>query len=99
MGELTPWRGGGVKGGPGAVARMGRSAIRGSCHDETAPDYASLHPGYGLEATPLPKGCHLSIAGELAALGLLKSFKNGYPVLFRDREDLAFPTPLIFGPV
>jgi hypothetical protein len=58
---------------------------------------ARLHPGYGSKATALPKGCHLSITSELAALCLGEAFENGCPVLIRDREDLAFLTLFIFG--
>ncbi|GMO36743.1 hypothetical protein TM239_56290 [Bradyrhizobium sp. TM239] len=60
----------------------------GSCRDETAPDYAALHPGYRSEAAPLPKRGHLLIGSELASIRLIKAFENGCPMLLRDVEDL-----------
>ena len=37
-----------------SVARMERSEIRDLARNGTAPDYASLHPGYGSRAAPRP---------------------------------------------
>ncbi|MET4068869.1 hypothetical protein ABID58_003667 [Bradyrhizobium sp. S3.2.6] len=75
------------------------NAIRDSHRDESAPDYAALRPGYNSEAAPLPKGCHFSLAGELAAFGLLKAFNNRGPMLSRDLEDLSLVAPFLFGSV
>ncbi|MEY9594173.1 hypothetical protein ABIA06_006464 [Bradyrhizobium yuanmingense] len=67
---------------------MERSAIRGSSTIGKSPDSASLHPGYGLEAAPLPKRGHVCIGRVLGSIGLAEPLKNGSAMVLRDLEGL-----------
>jgi len=54
-----------------AVARMQRSGIR-----ETAPDYVSLHPGYG---------CGTTVGGRLSAVGCaVRTSRSGQAAVLED---------------
>src|SRR2546423_13836489 len=61
----TGWADGGTHGRILTMARRRRQGVASG-----SPDGAQRNPGYKSKATPLAKGCHLGIAGKLAALSL-----------------------------